>query len=156
MIEKCIWEEIIKHQENKQIIGEKYFNSLALFYRGEITNPKSEYFLNRASTFPTAKEVVETIHKAGGKAFLAHPYEYQFENPIFYIDDLVKEVNLDGIECFHPSADEERMKILVDYADKNGLYKSGGSDYHGKLKPDIEIGVGRGNLNISEDILSWL
>ena len=64
---------------------------------------------------------------------------------------------LDGIECFHPSADEEKMQILEDYARKNYLYISGGSDYHGKLKPDIEIGVGRGNLNISKHIIEeWL
>ena len=49
------------------------------------------------------------------------------------------------------------MQILEDYARKNYLYISGGSDYHGKLKPDIEIGVGRGNLNISKHIIEeWL
>jgi len=36
------------------------------------------------------------------------------------------------------------------------IHKAGGSDYHGLLKPDIEIGVGRGNLNISEEILDWI
>lgn len=45
--------------------------------------------------------------------------------------------------------------ILVNYARKNNLYISGGSDYHGKPKPDIAVGVGRGNLNISKDILNW-
>ena len=35
-------------------------------------------------------------------------------------------------------------------------YISGGSDYHGSLKPDIEIGIGRGDLSISKEILNWL
>ena len=156
-IERPIWEEIIKHLENKEIIGEDCFNSLGIFYRKEITNPNSDYFLNRASTFPKAKEVVDIIHKAGGKAFLAHPFEYKFENTIKFIDDLRDEVHLDGIECFHPSADEEKMQVLVNYAKKNNLYISGGSDYHGKSKQDIEIGVGKGNLNIPKDIIEeWL
>lgn len=156
-IERPIWEEIIKHPENKEIIGEECFNSSGIFFRKEITNPNSEYFLNRVSTFPKAKEVVNIIHKAEGKAFLAHPFEYKFENTIKFIDNLRDEVYLDGIECFHPSADEEKMQILEDYARKNYLYISGGSDYHGKLKPDIEIGVGRGNLNISKHIIEeWL
>lgn len=32
-------------------------------------------------------------------------------------------------------------------------YISGGSDYHGSQKPDIEIGAERGNLNISKEII---
>lgn len=158
-IEIPIWEEIIKHPENKDIIGEEYFTiSLAKFYRKEITNPNSEYFLNRVGTFPKAKEVVDIIHEAGGKAFLAHPFEYKFEDTIKFINDLIQKVDLDGIECFHPSADEKNMEILVDYTTKNHLYISGGSDYHGSLKhPDIDIGVGRGNLNISKEIIKeWI
>lgn len=157
-IERPIWEEIVKHAENKEIIGEEYFNSLGIFFRKEITNPNSEYFLNRVGTFPKVKEVVDIIHQAGGKAFLAHPFEYKFEDTIKFINDLMQEVKLDGIECFHPSsADDDKKDILVDYARKNNLYISGGSDYHGKLKPDIEIGVGRGNLSISKEFIEeWL
>lgn len=34
---------------------------------------------------------------------------------------------------------------------------SGGSDYHGNRKPDIEIGTGRGNLNIPKEIVEeWI
>ncbi len=157
-IERPIWEEIVKHPENKNIIGEEYFNSLGIFFRKEITNPNSEYFLNRVGTFPKVKEVIDIIHQARGKAFLAHPFEYKFDDTIKFIDDLMQEVELDGIECFHPSsADDDKKDILVDYARKNNLYISGGSDYHGKLKPDIQIGIGRGNLNISENIIKdWI
>lgn len=159
LIERPIWEEVVKHPENKEIIGEEYFDTtlLKVFFRKEVTNPNSEYFLNRASTFPNAKEVVDIIHKSGGKAFLAHPFEYKFENTIKLIDDLIVETPLDGIECFHPSANEEEMKLLVDYARKNNLFISGGSDYHGKLKPDIEIGIGKGNLNIFREFIEeWI
>lgn len=157
-IERVMFEEIIKHPENKRIIGEEYFNSWILFLRKELTNPKSEYFLNRVSTYPKVEEVVNIVHIAGGKAFLAHPFEYKFEDTIGFINDLRKEVKLDGIECFHPSsANDNKKDILVEYARKNNLYISGGSDYHGKLKPDIEIGIGRGNLNISKEIIEeWI
>lgn len=153
LVERTILEEIVKHDENKEIVGEDCFNSLGTFFRKKITNPNSEIFLNRASTFPKAKEVIDIIHKAGGRAFLAHPFEYKFEDTMEFINELRKEVPLDGIECFHPSADEEKMEMLVDYARNNNLYISGGSDYHGKLKPDIGIGIGKGNLNIQKDII---
>lgn len=157
-IEFIIWEEVASHPENKDILGEEYFNLWDFFYRKELTNPSSEYFLDKASGFPKAKEIVELIHQAGGKAFLAHPFEYQFKDTIGFIDDLLQEVQLDGIECFHPSAESgERSKILVDYARKNDLYISGGSDYHGTPKPTIQVGVGKGSLDISKDYIDeWL
>lgn len=157
-IERPIWEEIVKHPENKDIIGEEYFNSLGIFFRKEITNPNSEYFLNRVGTFPKVEEVVDIIHQAGGKAFLAHPFEYKFDDTIKFINDLTQKVELDGIECFHPSSsDDNKKNILIDYARKNNLYISAGSDYHGKLKPDIQIGFGRGDLSISKDLIEeWL
>lgn len=90
-------------------------------------------------------------------AFLEHPFEYRFDYTIDFINQLRKEKELDGIECFHPSANEQKMMMLVDYTKKNNLYISGGSDYHGKKKPYIEVGVRRGNLNIPKEIIEeWI
>ena len=104
---------------------------------------ESEYFGYRISTYRNAKEVVDIIHKAGGKAFLAHPFKYKFDNTIKFIDDLIQETELDGVECYHPSSEDENKKdILLEYAKRNNLYVSGGSDYHGKPKQNIEVGRG--------------
>ena len=66
----------------------------------------------------------------------------------------MKERKLDGIECFHPSAEiDNRINILVDYARKNNLFISGGSDFHGDKKPNIYIGTGAGSLNISKEYI---
>ncbi len=147
----------ISPQENYKILGE-FAESFSIFFRKGLANPESSYFMNHIEFRPKYKEVIDIIHEAGGKAFLAHPFEYKFEDTIGFIDDLRKEVELDGIECFHPSsANDNKKDILVEYARKNNLYISGGSDYHGNPKPDIEIGVGRGNLNISKEIIEeWI
>ncbi len=156
-VERPIYEELIKHNENHKILGE-FTESFSVFFRKGLANPESSYFMNHIEFRPPCREVIDIIHKAGGKAFLAHPFEYKFEDTIGFIDDLRKEAELDGIECFHPSsADDNKKDILVDYARRNNLYISGGSDYHGSPKPDIEIGVGRGNLNVSEEIIEeWI
>ena len=156
-VERPIYEELIKHNENHKILGE-FTESFSVFFRKGLANPESSYFMNHIEFRPPYMEVIDIIHKAGGKAFLAHPFEYKFEDTIGFIDDLRKEAELDGIECFHPSsADDNKKDILVDYARRNNLYISGGSDYHGSPKPDIEIGVGRGNLNISKEIIEeWI
>ena len=154
-IEISIYEELMRHEENYKILGE-FTESLGVFFRKGLANPESIYFVNRIEFRPKYKEVIDIIHKAGGKAFLAHPFEYKFQNTIEFIDDLRKEKELDGIECFHPSANQDQRNILACYAKKNNLYISGGSDYHGSPKPDIEIGLGRGDLNISKEILNWV
>ena len=152
-----IYNELMRHKENYEILGE-FTGSLNLFIRKGLMNPDSEYYTGSDNTSkPQYKDVIDVIHKAGGLAFLAHPFEYRFDDTIDFIDELRKEKELDGIECFHPSADESKMMILVKYAKKNNLYISGGSDYHGEKKPDIEIGIGKGNLNIPKEVIEkWV
>lgn len=154
-VERPIYEEVMTHKENYKILGE-FTESFGIFFRKGLANPESSYFMNHIEFRPPYKEVIDIIHKAGGKAFLAHPFEYRFKDTIEFINDLRKEKEIDGIECFHPSANQEQRNILVNYAKNNDLYMSGGSDYHGTPKPDIEIGVGRGDLSISKEILNWL
>ncbi len=152
-VERPIYEEVMKHKENFKILGE-FTESFGIFFRKGLANPESSYFMNHVEFRPPYKEVIDIIHKAGGKAFLAHPFEYKFNDTIGFIDNLRKEAELDGIECFHPSSEEDNKKdILVNYARKNNLFISGGSDYHGNPKPDIDIGIGRGKLNIPKEII---
>ena len=151
-----IYQELMKHKENYKILGE-YTESLSYFIRKGLLNPKSEYFIKDNSPKPEYKEVIDVVHEAGALAFLAHPYEYRFQDTIEFIDDLRKEKELDGIECFHPSANENEMHILEKYARQNNLYISGGSDYHGQKKPKVEIGIGEENLKIKKEYVEeWL
>lgn len=147
--------EIIKYPENVEKLG-NYANSFNDFRRIGLDNPNSIYYLDEKKKFPTPKfrDVADKIHEAGGLVFLAHPFEYKFEDTIGFIDELRKEVKLDGIECFHPSAEQDnRIATLINYATKNNLYISGGSDYHGPKKPNIEIGTGAGTLQIPKEYI---
>lgn len=152
-----IYKELMRYEENYEILGE-YTESLNYFIRKGLMNPESDFFTGGDNTpKPMYKDVIDVIHKSGGLAFLAHPFEYRLDDTIRFIDELRKESELDGIECFHPSADEDKMNILVEYAKNNNLYISGGSDYHGRKKPDIKVGIGRGNLNISKEYIEeWI
>lgn len=153
-----IYHELMRHEENIPILGE-YAESLNVFIRKGLMNPESEYYVNNNNgPKPMYKDVVDIVHKAGGIVFLAHPFEYRLENTIEFIDELRKEKELDGIECFHPSAEvDNRIELLIEYARKNNLYISGGSDYHGTKKPDVDIGVGKGSLKIPKEYIEeWI
>lgn len=147
--------EIIKYPENVEKLG-SYANSFNDFRRIGLDNPDSIYYLDEKKkiTTPKFRDVADKIHEAGGLVFLAHPFEYKFEDTIGFIDELRQEVKLDGIECFHPSAESDnRINILLDYAKKNNLFISGGSDFHGDKKPNNDIGIGSGSLNIPKEYI---
>lgn len=152
-----IYKELMKHKENYKIL-EEFKGSLNLFVRRGLMNPNSEYYTGSDEIpEPQYKDVIDVIHEAGGLAFLAHPFEYRLDDTIDFIDKLRQEKELDGIECFHPSADKDKMIMLVEYARKNNLYISGGSDYHGSKKPNVEVGTGMGNLCISQELIKeWV
>ena len=102
--------------------------------------------------YENVKDVIDAIHTAGGIAILAHPVK---SGCVDILDDYI-EYGIDGIEVFHPSATEEEQTALKKYATKNKILATGGSDFHGENKPDIQIGVGRGNLQIPMSYLEDL
>ena len=74
------------------------------------------------------EEAVELLHGAGGIAVLAHPAE--LEN-LPLVEMLLKNIPFDGIEVYHPSADEKLQQHFAQLAQKYNLLTSGGSDFHG-------------------------
>lgn len=84
-------------------------------------------------------EAINAIHADRGIAIIAHPYEYDELN----IDDFLLDIidNIDGIECYHPSATSKQSAHLVDIANKYNKLITGGSDFHGDNKPNINLGM---------------
>jgi len=127
------------------------------FSRNEVYNPASKLYVDQSPLYPTAREAVEVIHRCGGLAFLAHLFIYshaaEFRCDLAHI---VKELSLDGIECAHSAFKPEQIANLEAFCDANGLLKSGGSDYHGTLRPEYALGAGQGRLVIPEAyIKAW-
>lgn len=88
-----------------------------------------------------ARTSLDVIHAAGGKVSLAHPYQLGLGD-----EDLEKRVRqltdwgLDAIECYYPRHTPEQTAFYCHLAEKFGLRKTGGSDFHGeRVKPDITL-----------------
>jgi len=96
-----------------------------------------------------ARECIEVIHRAKGKAILAHPYQLKFEDE--KLDELVKELvkyGLDGIECYYPLHSEAQIDFYLELAEKYHLIISSGSDFHGeKVKPNIKLATRDVNID---------
>lgn len=90
------------------------------------------------------KKAIKAIHNAGGKAFLAHPYNLKKDDETLL--NKIKEFvsfGLDGIECFHSNHSEEQTELYLKYAKFLDLKISGGSDFHGDFKPNVRLGLGK-------------
>lgn len=102
----------------------------------------------------TTEHVLGLIKNAGGTAILAHPYSYKFtRTEVETLLDYLIPLGLDGMECYYSTYDDGQTSELRSIALKKNLLVSGGSDFHGAVKPDISIGTGRGNLRIPEKLL---
>ena len=102
------------------------------------------------------KKWLHKLEKHGGKVFIAHLYLYSLDDHIEYLEYLVKENIIDGVEVYYSGFDLEQMETLKTFCDRHNLLMSGGTDCHGTRK-SIKLGVGLGNLNISEDVVKdWI
>ncbi len=149
-----IYNEIKKHPENESKVPEDLWTSFSNFKKDYVYNRNNMFFLDKKDDYPSPAETIKQVHMAGGVAFLAHVYEYKWvEDKIKYIDELIKDSNLDGIECYYSNFTEKQTTELLQYCKDNNLYISGGTDYHGTKRPSVEIGIGKGNLKISDEII---
>lgn len=88
------------------------------------------------------EEAINLIHESGGLATLAHPNQLFLKNE--ELDILIrnmKECGLDGIEVYHSGHSKTEIDYYKYLADKYNLLISGGSDYHGFIKPNVELGI---------------
>ncbi|HTO09209.1 MAG TPA: PHP domain-containing protein [Myxococcota bacterium] len=104
----------------------------------------------------SAQAAIALVHAAGGVAVLAHPpLSAGIDAPggvAAFIERLVP-FGLDGIEVWHPSHKSTVTRRLRRIAAAHGLLETGGSDFHGDDRPDVELGRGRGGkLRIGRDV----
>lgn len=115
-------------------------------------SPGMPFFVQKTGVTP--KDAIEAIRDNGGIAILAHPLTYKFTRAeLTECIELLKSYGLEGIETYYSTYSEAEHRDMKRLADQYGLLHSGGSDFHGNVKPHIQIGRGMGKLLIPYDIL---
>lgn len=84
-------------------------------------------------------EGIQSIEESGGIPVWAHPLGGEGEKHLspdeFYKKfDIMKSFGIKGLECYYSRYNLDEIKFLVDFASKNNMLISGGSDYHGRNK----------------------
>jgi hypothetical protein len=83
------------------------------------------------------KDAIRFIKDAGGVPVLAHPY-------ILRNDELIPEfakLGLMGLEVYYPEHSQGMINYYLELAKKHDLLVTGGSDCHGKAKPEVRLGA---------------
>lgn len=105
---------------------------------------------------PDAVETVRFIRSLGAVPVWAHPFVTLSEEEIPGFLEQAVPAGLQGMEVFYYSYDEETTQKSLALADRFGLRYSGGSDFHGLLRPTVQIGCGKGELSLSYDLAAAL
>lgn len=112
-------------------------------------------YLERERLVPA--EAISLAHASGAVAVMAHPTSLGFDGPEMErcIAGLADD-GLDGLECEYGRYSPDLRAALRSLAERFGLAVTGGSDYHGRYKPDLSLGTGLGDLNVPDDLLERL
>lgn len=99
------------------------------------------------------EEALELIQKAGGVSVLAHYVKpiglggytkQEMEQHIVYL----KSKGLQALERYYPSFTKEEGAFADYLIEKYKLLASGGTDFHGKNRPGLDIGIGNDGFYI--------
>lgn len=145
-------------------VGRPHF-AQALIQRGVVANRGEAFNRYLAAGKPAyvAKyrfepaEAIALVLSAAGVPILAHPGLLSAGQPA--IEALVRELmplGLAGLESYYSEYDEATSRWLGQLAGRLGLLASGGTDFHGRQKPDIALGIGRGGLRVPASLLGPL
>ncbi|HAM62142.1 MAG: hypothetical protein A2Y20_02245 [Firmicutes bacterium GWF2_51_9] len=138
----CEW--LLENEENRKVEElRKYFpggsrsdNPLVNFYWDYLSQGKIAYV---EVDVPSMSESIRLVHETGGIAVLAHPGNNVKEDKA--VLDELSSLGLDGIEAFSSYHGELQNAFYIAYAKKMNLLFTCGSDYHGKTKPKIKLGL---------------
>lgn len=89
------------------------------------------------------RRAVAMIRSAGGIAVLAHPGELRLDGEQEYQDlfRYIKREGVEGVESYSSHHSNEQNTAFKQLADRFGLLTTGGSDFHGDTKPNVQLGV---------------
>jgi 3',5'-nucleoside bisphosphate phosphatase len=100
---------------------------------------------------------LKLLRASGGLPVLAHPGIIRTDDR--GLERIVREAarqGMVGIECYYPLHDEATVRRCLDLAAKYALAPTGGSDYHGSVKPKTRLGIGAAGRPLPDELLEGL
>jgi hypothetical protein len=158
------YEQVVALAGDEEGVGRPHF-AMALVEVGaadSIDDAFERYLANgRPGYVPkgrlTGTNVARLARASGGVAVLAHPFSTGLDGAeLAKLVAELAEAGFGGIEAIYGRYSPRQRHQLGNLARRFGLVATGGSDYHGKIKPDLSVGTGLGDLKVPNDVLAQL
>jgi len=93
------------------------------------------------------EHAIGLILSAGGIPVLAHPGIIKTADPdeVTVLVSTLKKMGLMGIEVYYPGHSEDQTATYLQLSEDKDLLATGGTDFHGMMHPEIQLGIGRGD-----------
>lgn len=99
-------------------------------------------------------DAMELVREAGGLAIVAHPLSlFVSWTRLAKLMDEWKEMGIDGIEAYHPTAKLGQCRRLEKMGRERGFRITAGSDFHGDIRPERRLGKTAGGIVIEDSFL---
>jgi 3',5'-nucleoside bisphosphate phosphatase len=121
----------------RAMVAKGYVKSLDEAFERFLTRGKPAYVPKPKWTL---EEAIAAIRKAGGLSVIAHPIWYRDPEKVVALGVAA---GLDGLEVIHSDQDGQKENAFGQLAERQGLLKSAGSDYHGPPEGRKRIGACR-------------
>ena len=153
-----IYTDLKKYEENNKVYADDILNDFTTFNKKYCGDPNCCLFIDKSEDYPSLREAIKAIKDADGLVFMPHLFIYKaIKDKETFINDIITNYDVDGLECYHSEFSEEEIKYLLNLTNERKLLRSGGSDYHGKNKVGIEMAIGKGNLRIEDSLVeNWI
>jgi predicted metal-dependent phosphoesterase TrpH len=131
-------------------------------YAGSITEAFERFLRRGAPAWVDRRRLslgaaLRLLRASGGLPVLAHPGIIRTDAAgLEHIVRDASRLGMAGIECYYPLHDEATVARCLALAEENGLVPTGGSDFHGSVKPHAHLGIGSAGLPLSDDLLADL
>jgi predicted metal-dependent phosphoesterase TrpH len=103
-------------------------------------------------------KAIEIILAAGGVPVLAHPglLDFKEENQLEELIGRLKKAGIQGVEVYYSGHTPDQSRLFAELAKRHDLLMTGGSDFHGAIQPEIEMGSGQGDLIVPFELFEKL
>lgn len=141
-LEHIAGSDLIARPHFAQLLVEKrYVRTMEEAFRLYLGAGAKAYVKRRSMSVADA---VAMLHRANGVAVVAHPYTLGYQGL-----ELARQVrqmaatDIDGLEVYYPKHSQKFIVELRKLAAEHDLIVTGGSDYHGKIRPGTGLADGK-------------
>jgi len=100
------------------------------------------------------EEMIGVFKQSGGLAVIAHPRQLKMSpNEFAAFLSRMSRAGLDGVEAYYPTHSRQYRKLLHNLAEERKLLVTGGSDYHGAVRPNTTLAGGK-NMAVPDRLVA--